>query len=175
VVWLFLLRPAIVSLIPLDIYLIQHGESKSKEQDPARSLTEDGRKTVELVAARLAELGIRFDRVVHSGKLRSQQTAEILAGRMKSDEVSARTGLDPLDEVQPTARWLSEQAHEGLGSVAIVGHLPFLDKLASSLVAGNENAGVIAFQYGGVVKLSPKTENEGYRIRWILAPELITH
>ena len=59
-------------------------------------------------------------------------------------------------------------------SVAIVGHLPFLDKLASLMVTGDENAGVIAFQYAGVVRLVPKREGDGYRVRWVLAPELFT-
>ncbi len=159
----------------LEIYLVQHGESKSKDEDPVRPLTDDGRKTVENVAAHLAGLGIAFDRVFHSGKLRAQQTAEILAGSLKiSEKLEARKGLDPLDPVEPIMRWLSEQAQRGLRSVAIIGHLPFLDKLASLLVTGNENAGVIAFQYAGVVRLVPKREGEGYRVRWVLAPELFT-
>jgi len=159
----------------LEIYLVQHGESKSNDEDPARPLTDDGRRTVENVGTHLARLGIAFDRVFHSGKLRAQQTAEILAGSLKiSEKLEARKGLDPLDPVEPTMRWLSEQAQRGLRSVAIIGHLPFLDKLASLMVTGNENSGVIAFQYAGVVRLVPKREAEGYRVRWVLAPELFT-
>jgi phosphohistidine phosphatase len=159
----------------MDIYLIQHGESKPKEENPDRPLTDAGKRTVGRVAVLLASLGISFDTVFHSGKLRAQQTAEILANQLKiSDRVEARTGLDPLDPVEPTKNWLSEQAERGLKSIAIVGHLPFLDKLASLLVTGNETAGVIAFQYAGVVRLAPKGQGEGYRVRWMLAPELIT-
>ena len=159
----------------MDVYLIQHAESKSKEEDPARPLTDRGRKSVENVGAHLARLGIGFGRVLHSGKLRAQQTAEILGGSLRTgDKVEAHTGLDPMDPVEPTVRWLSEQAELGLKSIAIVGHLPFLDKLASLLVAGSESVGVIAFQYAGVVRLVPKGQGEGYRVRWVLAPELIT-
>jgi phosphohistidine phosphatase len=158
----------------LDVYLIQHAESKSKEEDPARPLTDRGKISVENVGAQLVRLGISFDRVFHSGKLRAQRTAEILGGALKiNDKVEAHTGLDPMDPVDPILRWLSEQAERGLKSIAIVGHLPFLDRLASILVTGNESAGVIAFQYAGVVRLVPEGQGEGYRVRWVLAPELI--
>lgn len=159
----------------MDIYLIQHGESKPKEEDPARPLTDAGKRTVGRMAVLLDSLGISFDRVFHSGKLRAQQTAEILANQLKiADRVEARTGLDPLDSVEPAKNWLSQQAQRGVKAIAIVGHLPFLDKLASLLVTGNETGGIIAFQYAGVVRLAPKGQNEGYRVRWMLAPELLT-
>jgi phosphohistidine phosphatase len=158
----------------LDVYLIQHAESKPKEEDPARPLTDRGRKSVENVGAHLVRLGVDFDRVFHSGKLRARQTAEILGASLRiNDKVQARTGLDPTDPVEPIVRWLSEQAERGLKSIAIVGHLPFLDRLASILVTGNESAEVVAFQYVGVVRLVPNGQGEGYRVRWMLAPELI--
>lgn len=57
-------------------------------------------------------------------------------------------------------------------ALAVVGHLPFLDRLASLLVAGHEGAAVVAFQNAGLVKLVPKAGREGYAVRWILTPEL---
>jgi phosphohistidine phosphatase len=159
----------------LEVYLIQHAESKSKEEDPARPLTDDGRKMIEMVGEHLARMDISFDRVFHSGKRRAQQTAEIFADRLNIDEkVEAHTGLDPLDAVEPIAEWLSKQAQDGLKTVAIVGHLPFLDKLASLLVTGSKSAEVIAFQHAGVVNLTPKAQGHGYTVRWVLTPELIT-
>lgn len=159
----------------MDIYLIQHAESTPKEEDPARPLTDTGRRNVERVATRLADLNVSFDGIFHSGKLRAQQTAEILANQLRiSDRVEARSGLDPLDAVKPTENWLSQQTQQGMKSIAIVGHLPFLEKLASLLVTGNEAAGVVAFQYAGVIRLTPKTQGSGYRVRWVLTPELTT-
>ena len=157
----------------MDVYLIQHAESKPKEEDPTRLLTERGRAEVEAMGAHLVRLGIRFDRVFHSGKLRAQQTADIVGGSLKISRVEARIGLDPADPVEPIMRWLLEQAELGVKSIAIVGHLPFLDKLVSILVTGSESEGVVAFQYAAVVKLIPKEEGERYRVRWILPPELI--
>jgi phosphohistidine phosphatase len=69
---------------------------------------------------------------------------------------------------------LIEQAHQGCRSIALVGHLPFLDKLASLLIVGNETAGVVAFQNACVVKLTPKKQSEGYHVQWILIPDIVT-
>jgi len=158
----------------LDIYLIQHAQSKLEQEDPARPLTDDGRRGIEKITDYCARLGVGFDWIYHSGKLRALQTAEILARPTNaSDRVRSRAGLSPLDDVTPIREWLMKQAHQGYKSIALVGHLPFLDKLASLLVAGNESAGVVAFQNAGVVKLTPKTQSEGYRIHWILVPDII--
>ncbi|HDD66024.1 MAG TPA: phosphohistidine phosphatase SixA, partial [Nitrososphaeria archaeon] len=62
----------------MKVYLVQHGEAKREEEDPARPLTEEGKREVEDVARFLAELGVRVDRILHSGKLRAAQTANIL-------------------------------------------------------------------------------------------------
>ena len=160
-------------MITLDVYLIQHAESKLKEEDPERPLTDRGKETAEKVRAYLAKLGVTFERVFHSGKLRAQQTAEILAGIAVNNEVEAHADLDPMDPVEPIMRWISDLHERGFKSVAIVGHLPFLDKLSSTLITGRESAEVIAFQNAGVVKLVPKAKVQGYAVRWILSPELL--
>ncbi len=154
----------------MDLYLMQHGESKPEEEDPERPLTDAGRATVERVSSRFAGLGPRLDLVVHSGRLRAEQTAAVLASHVRPEEPArAREGLGPNDPVEPVASWLGETGAEG---VAIVGHLPFLDRLASLLVADDERAQVVAFRMGGLVKLVPKDGREGFRIEWVLSPEL---
>ncbi len=151
---------------------MQHGLAKTREEDPERPLTDEGRATVERVAHRVAALGLKPDRIYHSGILRARQTAEILAERLGvADRVEARPGLEPLDPVEPVARWLDELA-AAFGAVVLVGHLPFLDRLASLLVAGNEEAQVVAFRMGGLVKLIPKGNRPGYAVAWALPPEL---
>jgi hypothetical protein len=47
-----------------------------------------------------------------------------------------------------------------------------LDRLASLLVTGDENAGVIAFQYAGLVALTPKEGSKLFAVKWILTPEV---
>jgi phosphohistidine phosphatase len=53
----------------------------------------------------------------------------------------------------------------------IVGHLPFLEKLSSFLLCGDENARLVLFRYGAIVCLIQKEDKE-WAVRWILMPEM---
>jgi phosphohistidine phosphatase len=57
-------------------------------------------------------------------------------------------------------------------ALALVGHLPFLDRLASLLVAGDEDAQVVRFRMGGLVELEPKQDRDGFAIAWAMLPDL---
>jgi phosphohistidine phosphatase len=153
----------------MELYLIQHGEAKTEKEDPERSLTEMGEEEVKRVSKMAEKLNIRPLRVYHSGKKRARQTAEIIAGGLKisAPSVQAVQDLNPNDDVKPWAERIS-QATEDL---MIVGHLPFLDKLASLLISGNENARVLLFRYSAIVCLEKK-EDRGWAGRWILTPEM---
>jgi phosphohistidine phosphatase len=155
----------------MDLYLMQHGEARSKEDDPDRPLTDAGRSTVERVAERAAGLGLRLDAIYYSGILRAYQTAEILGNQLGiQGRVHERADMAPLDPVAPLADWLLGQAAE-TRAVALVGHLPFLAQLASRLVAGDEAAEVLVFRTGGLVKLVPKQQRVGFAVAWVLAPD----
>ena len=43
----------------MKLYLVQHGQAVSKEEDPERPLSEQGREDVRRVATRLGEAGVR--------------------------------------------------------------------------------------------------------------------
>src|SRR5215470_13002656 len=64
------------------IYLVQRGAAKAEAEDPQRSLTDGGKQTVERIGAHLVKCGVTLDRIEHSDKLRSRQTAEILATKL---------------------------------------------------------------------------------------------
>src|SRR5688500_9788627 len=64
---------------PMRLYLVQHGEAVPEQVDPQRPLSEAGRRDVQAMARLLAGAGIRPTRIVHSGKRRAQETAELLA------------------------------------------------------------------------------------------------
>jgi phosphohistidine phosphatase len=157
--------------VSVDLYLMQHGEAMAETDDPARPLTLAGRESIGRVAARAQAAAVRVDRCVHSGKLRAEQTAQLLASAVGAgDRVEVREGLAPNDHVGPIAEWLRGFAEDQ--SIAVVGHLPFLDRLASLLVADNEDAHVIRFEMGGLVKLVPTEERAGFAIAWALTPEI---
>jgi phosphohistidine phosphatase len=63
----------------MEVYLVQHGEAKPKEEDANRPLTSRGRREVSLVSSYVAGVGIRVVQIFHSGKLRARETAQIFA------------------------------------------------------------------------------------------------
>jgi phosphohistidine phosphatase len=53
----------------------------------------------------------------------------------------------------------------------IVGHLPFLERVASLLLTGDENRRPVLFGYGAVVCLEKK-DTGGWAVLWVLIPEM---
>ena len=77
------------------LYLVQHGDALPEQVDPERPLSAEGRRDVEAVARLLASAGTRAVRVAHSGKLRAQQTAEVLAAAWHLPQSGDRDGSQP--------------------------------------------------------------------------------
>ncbi len=153
----------------MHVYLVQHGLATSKEEDPARPLTAAARDEVERVARAAAAAGVRPASILHSGKTRAEQTAEIFAEHTKPpDGVHAVEGLDPLDEPQ-RARERVAQADSPL---MLVGHLPHLGRLAATLLVGTAEREIVAFRNAGVVCLE-RQEGGSFAVRFILTPELV--
>lgn len=151
----------------MDLYLVQHGIAYSKEEDPTRPLSDVGRFEVTAVARRAAELRLRLGEIRHSGKLRAQQTAEILARHVASERPSTvLRGLDPGDD--PLALVPSLEASDA--PMTLVGHLPHLSRLASLLLCDEPERDIIAFRNGAIVQLV--CSDETWRVRAVLTPEL---
>ena len=148
------------------VYLVQHGEAKPEDVDPERRLTENGAGEVRKVADFLRPLNLTPDTVWHSGKPRARETAEIL-GAALSAQTDRRDGLAPKDPVGPLQQAITEAG----GDLMIVGHLPFLGKLAALLVTGDETRDVVSFRYGCVVCLE-RQESDAWRLAWMLHPDL---
>jgi phosphohistidine phosphatase len=157
----------------VDLYLMRHGEAASAEQDARRPLTPAGWETIERVASRAATARFQPEAIYHSGILRAEQTAEILARHLGLPErVQARAGLRPDDPVEPVAGWLLDQADQERG-IALVGHLPFVDRLASLLVVGDAQAKVLSFQAGTLVKLTLRGPGSRLVVSWMLSPDVV--
>ena len=152
------------------IYLLRHGEAKGEDQDPQRHLTEKGIREVRKVAELLRPLDLKVKAIWHSGKARAAQTAEVVAGAMTSEEgVTQRGGLAPNDPVQPVL----DAVRNVDGDLMVVGHLPFLGKLASALVIGDEGTALLSIASAGLVCLE-SGEEEGWQVAWMVVPELLS-
>lgn len=143
------------------VFLVQHGEATTEEEDPNRPLT------VERAAAWAASVPLSVGRIQHSGKLRAEQTAALLAEKLKPEEgVVPVEFMGPNDDVFPVAGMLEESTK----TLMLVGHLPFLSRLAGLLVTGDPNFEVVQFRMGGIVGLVRTKET--WLVAWAVPPEL---
>src|SRR5436305_14596055 len=141
------------------VYFVRHGEAKREDVDPERHLTARGAEDVRRIAADARnDLGVRPTRILHSGKARARQTAEIWA-ELAGADVAETDALAPNDD--PTV-WAARLDAEGDG-LMLVGHLPHLERLVGLLVTGDADRGVVGFPAGGLVRLE-RTE-AGWEVR----------
>jgi phosphohistidine phosphatase len=151
----------------MKVYVVQHGEAEPKSVDPARPLTERGRGDVQRVAAFAARLGLKVAQVRHSGKARAEQTATVLGKALAPPGgVVAVPGLAPNDDVRPVAKALAGESRP----VILVGHLPFLARLAGLLLTGDADRSVVRFRNAGLVCLA--READRWQVAWILTPDM---
>jgi phosphohistidine phosphatase len=153
----------------MKFYLMQHGKPVAKEENPERPLTIQGIDDVKKMAEFLEKCGVRVSRVLHSGKTRAKQTAEIMISRLNpGEEPMEQRGLSPTDDVKN----FIEQINEMEEDIMIIGHLPHLARLISLLIVGSESISIVAFQQGGVVCLL-RDNDRHWSISWMLVPEII--
>jgi phosphohistidine phosphatase len=150
------------------VYLVRHGEPKPKDEDPDRPLSAVGNNDVSRMAHWAAGAGVRVTAIQHSGKLRAQQTAKIFADHLPEAPVSqAVSGLAPNDDVEPVAKQLQIES----GPIMLVGHLPFLERLASLLLAGDADASVVTFDAGALLALA--NNQNGWSAVCLIQPKLL--
>jgi phosphohistidine phosphatase len=151
------------------LYLAQHGQAVSKDIDPDRPLSEQGRRDLQRLAAFLGTTGVRVDVVLHSGKTRAAQTAALLATAvLPTGQPQARAGLGPTDPLEQLAPELGFWSADTL----IVGHLPYLGRLASLLLASDPDRPTLAFQPGSLACLE-RAADGSWVLAWMLRPELL--
>ncbi len=148
------------------LYLVRHGEAKAKEEAPERGLTDAGRQEVTKMAEWAAAVGIQVDEILHSGKLRAQQTAEIFAEHLRMQAAEA-SGLAPKDDVKGIAEVISSQQ----GSIMLVGHLPFLDRLGAKLITGDAEISVATLDAGAVLELT--LVKDAWKATCLMQPKLL--
>ena len=148
----------------MTLYLVQHGLCLEKEKDPNRSLSVEGRAAIIQVAHTASNAGITVPTIYHSGKLRALQTAEIFSEYLKTDKIEQIKGLSPLDNIEDFASYF-----QFAEKTMIVGHLPFMERLTSYLLTGNQDLTIGKFQNAGIVCLDLNETNNWY-LKWTIMP-----
>jgi len=150
------------------LYLVQHGLSLPKDVDPEKGLSNEGMEAVQRIAEVARGYGIPVSRIIHSGKKRARQTADILATVLSPDKgVGKNTGINPLDDVTAFASQVDFTAN-----IMVVGHLPFLERLTSFLITGEQEPVVFKLQNGGILCLDRFDNLAQPAIRWALMPQV---
>lgn len=151
----------------MSLYLVQHGKSYSKEEDPEQGLTPAGAEKVRLIAGVAKGYDVQVSRIRHSVKKRAGQTAGIFGEVLSVKDAEEQTGLKPMDD--PIA--VGDMLHPD-EQLMLVGHLPFMERLCAYLVTGEAERPVFKFQNGGIVCLDYYPGTTRWVIKWALMPQI---
>lgn len=153
----------------MKLYLVQHGEALAKDVDPDRPLSPGGEKDIRNMAGFLQAAGVGVDRVLHSGKLRARQSAEILVEALLAGGAPETIeGIGPNDPVEEFSTIIDQFDRDTM----VVGHLPFMARMVSCLVNGQSEPAIVDYKPGSVVCLEQDGE-EHWRVQWLLRPGLL--
>ncbi len=154
----------------MKVFLVQHALAKPDTEDPERPLSEAGRNDINRIASFISKIpDIHVSSIFHSGKTRAWQTSEILAGHLQlSSEVLQSDGLKPKDDPDIWAQRLSGKDED----IMLVGHMPYMCRLASLLTSGGRDSGIVDFYPGSVVCLNRNDSGE-WSICWMVSPLMI--
>ena len=146
-------------------YLVRHGEAVSAQDNPQRPLSARGRAEVAELAQLALSRSVQVAELCHSGILRAQQTAEILAGYLKPPGgVRPSAGLLPEDDPEIVKAEI-EAAEQ---PILLVGHLPFMGRLAALLAKGQ--AGRSIGEFPPATMLCCAKTAAGWQIDWQIGP-----
>lgn len=150
------------------IYLAQHGQAFTEEADPQRPLTNLGIKETAHIASVAEYYMINIDQIHHSSKLRSRQTAEVFALKLKPTRgLHENPDLEPNGDFKKIAGTLKTA-----DNLLLVGHLPLLQRLLSQMVTGNPDFEIVRFQNSGLVCLDMAPDGRKWQIRWTLSKHI---
>ncbi len=154
----------------MNLYLVQHGEAEVRFGETERSLTDKGIADSQRITDYLDHHPLPLlDAIIHSGKLRARQTADLLSPHIGSSRgVLAADDLEPNSDPKIWARKLRGITED----LMLVGHLPYLAKLTSMLLTGDPKATVVQFHNGGIVCLDRDIDMI-WRLDWIVIPQIL--
>ena len=152
----------------MDLFLIRHAiavERRPDLLDAERPLTERGRDRFGKVVSALERAKIRFDRVYSSPWKRAMQTAELLESINEGSMVVA-DGL----ATTPSLEFFSSVKG---GSVACVGHEPWMSEAVALLCLDEIDGDWLRFKKGGVAWLRGSPGSGAMELHGFWPPRLL--
>jgi phosphohistidine phosphatase len=155
------------------VYFLRHGLAGDRAEwtgnDGLRPLTEKGISQMEKTADALSILIPDLDVIITSPLVRAQQTAQIVAEKLKMEESLVEDSrLSPGFSYEDLSEILREQAEAV--AIILVGHEPDFNKAISDLIGG----GRIICKKGGVarVDLTSSDPPQG-KLVWLIPPKVL--
>lgn len=151
----------------MNLYILQHGEAVAKEIDAERPLSEQGIRDIRILALHMQNMGVQLGNVFHSGKLRAQQSARLVAETISPGVQPLQTeGLNPNDD--PTV--IIEDIEQMDENILIASHMPFVSRLCSTLLTGTTDAEFASMP--GTLFCLEKADNK-WRLVYMLRPDFL--
>ncbi len=151
----------------MNLYILQHGEAVAKEIDAERPLSEQGIRDIRILALHMQNMGVQLGNVFHSGKLRAEQSARLVAETVSPGIQPLQTeGLNPNDDPTVIIGDI-EQINE---NILIASHMPFVSRLCSTLLTGTIDAEFASIP--GTLFCLEKADNK-WRLAYMLRPDFL--
>lgn len=135
------------------LYLMQHALAHSAAENPDRPLNPAGIDQAKATSRGIRRLGLSFDLIITSPRRRAHRTAALIAEGVRFPYSDILTTEAVLPDRSPQNLLDLLQGEPSDSRVLVVGHLPHLEKLASTLLQGGEllieNAGLSCFDMTG--------------------------
>ena len=150
----------------MELTLVRHAPAHDGADDAARALTPKGRARFERCVETMDQLGVRFDRVLHSPKVRAVETAELLLplcdGELEETRLLTKAPKEPMLALLKSDR------------LALVGHEPWLTSLLAWLVVGDvRRADAFELKKGAVARLEGEPTPGHMRLVALWTPKLL--
>jgi phosphohistidine phosphatase len=160
------------------LLLIRHANAEARDSerwpdDRDRPLTDKGRKTQRDVSRFLLKRDFVPTLVLTSPWARAAETAEILVRELQSPNPPVPS--DALADEPDLARLAEAIGQPGPADiVALVGHSPWIEELASLLLTGRPEGARIDYPKSGVMGIDVEKPNAGTgELRFFLRPKMV--
>ncbi len=151
----------------MNLYILQHGEAEPKEANPDRPLSGKGVHDIRKLALHMQNMDIQLEKIFHSGKLRAEQSARLIADVLSPGvEPVQANGLSPNDDPSVIADEIGQMKE----NILLASHMPFVSALCSYVMTGSENA-EFASQPGTLFCLERKDNK--WRLAYMLRPDCL--
>jgi phosphohistidine phosphatase len=149
------------------LYIVQHGDALPKDADPDRPLSDQGRADIQRLTEWLARHDVRVAQILHSGKTRARETAEILGPLLESDgTIDERQGLAPNDSAEDFLQQLSSEDKDTI----IAGHMPFVARAVAQALTGTPESQLVDFAPGSVAVIQ-RGDGDTWQLVMFVRPE----